>query len=105
MPMPSDPIIDEYARTQKREREHNIELRKLELVSKRERRTWWGYFFGCVAGLLVLGMIIGGILIGTAHGDDTKLRIEQEKAKIARQCMDDGNIWLNDNCIPRGEAK
>ena len=95
------PTNDEaYYAEAKAQREHDLKVEEIHRRDREDRRSliagWW---VGSAVVVILLGIAFA-IVAGVRHHDDTQLRIEQERKRVAQLCIDAGNIWVNDNCIP-----
>ena len=76
-----------------------VEVAKIEATRREERRTWLGYFWVGTAVVLVILVIIAAI-VWNVRGDKAMRESERARqAEIAKTCIEQGNIWIDNSCI------
>ena len=95
------PTEDEsYHQDQKDQRAHERNMAEERRRFLEGRRNFIGSVLAGVAIVTVLSAIVTAIVFGVRHSNDTDLKIEKERARIAQLCIEADHIWINNNCIP-----
>lgn len=92
-----------WERDARLQREHEIELAKVQADERQNKRQWWlGVLFG-IAVLIGIAIFVGGIvgaIVYVRHQDAQKqIQIERTRSEAAQACIREGNIWYNGQCL------
>jgi uncharacterized protein (DUF2062 family) len=94
----SDWLVEARERTQT-----EIKLAEMAAKDKEQRRIWWQEFLAGLAIMIVVLSIAAGIIVAVVyshHSDEKRqIRIEQERAKAAQECIRQGNLWYRGDCL------
>lgn len=109
----ADPVR-EYDKTiiAEADRQRKYDLERIKLEKEREanqlreermrrdaRRTWIGFFFLGLAGVIVILAIVLAVVHGTTEDRKSRERERMQNIEVAETCIKEGNIWLDGNCL------
>lgn len=91
----TDPIIEEA----NRQRQHERKLAEINHYAADNARMWRYGVVICMLVTIVLVAFIGGLVTNAQHARSQHERDMQHMENIAKECIDAGNIWINNACL------
>lgn len=93
-----------------RQRRHELKMAEIDAkkhfdternttLRRESRHQMLAWAAGIGGGVAVILTIVLSIANATSEDRDKEIRIREQQTRIAEQCIQSGNIWVDDDCI------
>lgn len=74
----------------------------MRITESEAARVFWGWTFAGIAVVSIISVICISLAVVAIDKHKADIKKYEYKSKAVEYCLQNGGVWLNDNCLPVG---